>query len=65
MTTALDPSQTNESDLHWILGIKHALTAQAEAAKIWPGASLMMGGFMGVGSPHRLIDAIVPLGAIS
>ena len=26
------------------------------------GATLMIGGFMGVGSPHRLIDAIIAAG---
>ena len=36
------------------------LTAIEEAvAKIPDGASLMIGGFMGVGSPHRLIDELV------
>jgi acetate CoA/acetoacetate CoA-transferase alpha subunit len=27
------------------------------------GATLLIGGFMGVGSPHRLIDALVKRGA--
>ena len=39
--------------------MKGALTPAAAADMIPPGASLMIGGFMGVGSPERLIDAIV------
>ena len=36
----------------------------ADAAALVPdGASVMVGGFMGVGSPHRLIDALVRRGA--
>ena len=36
----------------------------AEAAELVPdGASVMIGGFMGVGSPHRTIDAFVARGA--
>ena len=42
--------------------MKQAIAAEAAAQKIWPGARLMVGGFMGVGTPHRLIDAIVALG---
>jgi acetate CoA/acetoacetate CoA-transferase alpha subunit len=39
------------------------VTAIEEAvAKIPDGASLMIGGFMGVGSPHRLIDELVRQG---
>ncbi len=35
----------------------------AEAAEMIPqGAVLLVGGFMGVGSPHRLIDALVACG---
>ena len=35
----------------------------AEAAELIPdGARLLIGGFMGVGSPHRLIDALVEAG---
>ncbi len=35
----------------------------AEAAELIPdGAVLLIGGFMGVGSPHRLIDALVARG---
>jgi acetate CoA/acetoacetate CoA-transferase alpha subunit len=35
-----------------------------EAARLVPdGASVMIGGFMAVGSPHRLIDALVARGA--
>ena len=39
--------------------MKVAITADAAAALIPDGASLLIGGFMGVGSPHRLIDALV------
>jgi acetate CoA/acetoacetate CoA-transferase alpha subunit len=42
--------------------MKGALKAEAAAAMIPEGASLMIGGFMGVGSPHRLIDALVERG---
>ncbi|MEY2780536.1 MAG: hypothetical protein RL307_240, partial [Pseudomonadota bacterium] len=42
--------------------MKQAIAVEAAAQKIWPGARLMVGGFMGVGSPHRLIDAIVAQG---
>ena len=39
--------------------MKHAIKA-AEAADMIPdGSSLLIGGFMGVGTPHRLIDALV------
>lgn len=39
--------------------MKQAIKA-AEAAELIPdGSTLLIGGFMGVGSPHRLIDAIV------
>ncbi|GAB1361318.1 3-oxoacid CoA-transferase subunit A [Rhodobacter sp.] len=43
--------------------MKPTLTAGAAAALIPDGASLMIGGFMGVGSPERLIDALVARGA--
>src|SRR6516164_801936 len=34
-----------------------------EAAEMIPnGSSLLIGGFMGVGSPHRIIDALVEAG---
>lgn len=38
--------------------MKNALKPEAAAALIKEGASVMIGGFMGVGSPHRLIDAL-------
>ncbi|CTQ59761.1 acetate CoA/acetoacetate CoA-transferase alpha subunit [Labrenzia sp. EL_208] len=42
--------------------MKQAIKA-AEAAELIPdGSTLLIGGFMGVGSPHRLIDAIVARG---
>jgi acetate CoA/acetoacetate CoA-transferase alpha subunit len=42
--------------------MKRAISPAAAAALIPDGASLMIGGFMGVGSPHRVIDAIVAAG---
>ncbi len=42
---------------------KSAIIAEAAAALIPDGASLMIGGFLGVGSPDRLIDALVSRGA--
>jgi acetate CoA/acetoacetate CoA-transferase alpha subunit len=43
--------------------MKTAIKPQAAAEKIHDGAIVHIGGFMGVGSPHRLIDAIVEKGA--
>jgi len=43
--------------------MKTAITADAAAALIPDGARLLIGGFMGTGSPHRLIDALVKRGA--
>ncbi len=43
--------------------MKSALSAEAAAALIPDGASLMIGGFMAVGSPLRLLDALVARGA--
>jgi acetate CoA/acetoacetate CoA-transferase alpha subunit len=42
--------------------MKQAIKAQAAAGMIPDGAVLMIGGFMGVGSPHRLIEARVEAG---
>ncbi|MGB3280051.1 MAG: CoA-transferase, partial [Pseudorhodobacter sp.] len=42
--------------------MKTATKPAAAAALIPDGARLLVGGFMGVGSPHRLIDAIVARG---
>lgn len=42
--------------------MKHPLSSEAAADLIPDGASLLIGGFMGVGSPERLIDAIVARG---
>ena len=39
--------------------MKKAVTVQKAVAQIAPGAVVMVGGFMGVGSPHRLIDELV------
>jgi acetate CoA/acetoacetate CoA-transferase alpha subunit len=43
--------------------MKKAHTAAQAVDGIGDGASIMIGGFMGVGSPHRLIDALVQRGA--
>ncbi|MEM9168938.1 MAG: 3-oxoacid CoA-transferase subunit A [Pseudomonadota bacterium] len=43
--------------------MKNALSADKAAALVDDGATLMIGGFMGVGSPHRMIDALVGRGA--
>lgn len=43
--------------------MKHALKAEAAAAMIFDGATVLIGGFMGVGTPNRLIDALVARGA--
>jgi acetate CoA/acetoacetate CoA-transferase alpha subunit len=42
--------------------MRTALAPEAAAALIPDGASVMVGGFMGVGSPHRLIAALVARG---
>ena len=43
--------------------MKTAISPDAAAALIPDGAVCLIGGFMGVGSPHRLIDALVRRGA--
>ena len=43
--------------------MRTAVSAAAAAALVPDGASVMIGGFMGVGSPHRMIDALVERGA--
>lgn len=43
--------------------MKGALQAEAAAALIPDGASLLIGGFMAVGTPERLIDALLTRGA--
>jgi acetate CoA/acetoacetate CoA-transferase alpha subunit len=41
----------------------HKAINPLDAAELIPdGATLMIGGFMGVGSPHRVIDALVAVG---
>jgi acetate CoA/acetoacetate CoA-transferase alpha subunit len=42
--------------------MKQAISPGDAAALIPDGAVLMIGGFMGVGSPHRIIDALVAAG---
>ncbi|EPX76327.1 CoA transferase subunit A [Salipiger mucosus] len=43
--------------------MKQALKPAAAAELVPDGAVVMIGGFMGVGSPHRIIDALVARGA--
>ena len=43
--------------------IRRAIKPQDAVARIADNASVMIGGFMGVGTPHRLIDALVAHGA--
>ncbi|MCB1486261.1 MAG: 3-oxoacid CoA-transferase subunit A [Bauldia sp.] len=43
--------------------MKQSLKTDAAAALVPDGAVVLIGGFMGVGSPHRLIDALVARGA--
>jgi acetate CoA/acetoacetate CoA-transferase alpha subunit len=42
--------------------VKTAIKRDAAAALIPEGATILVGGFMGVGSPHRIIDAILARG---
>lgn len=42
--------------------MKRAISADDAATLVTDGASVLIGGFMGVGSPHRLIDALVRRG---
>ncbi|WP_138465646.1 3-oxoacid CoA-transferase subunit A [Poseidonocella sp. HB161398] len=42
--------------------MKQAITPARAAEMIPDGASLLIGGFMGVGTPNRLIDALVAVG---
>ena len=42
---------------------RKALTADQAAALVPDGATVMIGGFLGVGSPRRVIDALVARGA--
>jgi acetate CoA/acetoacetate CoA-transferase alpha subunit len=42
--------------------MKGALRVEDAAALVPDGAVLLIGGFMGVGSPHRMIDALVACG---
>ncbi len=39
--------------------MKGALKPEAAAERIPDGSSLLIGGFMGVGTPERMIDALV------
>lgn len=43
--------------------MRTAINAARAASLVPDGASVMIGGFMGVGSPHRIIDALVARGA--
>jgi acetate CoA/acetoacetate CoA-transferase alpha subunit len=42
--------------------MKGALRVEDAAALVPDGATVLIGGFMGVGSPHRMIDALVARG---
>jgi len=42
--------------------MKKAVPVDEAAAMVAAGATVMVGGFMGVGSPHRLIDALIRQG---
>lgn len=42
--------------------MKRAIGVDEASALVTDGASVLIGGFMGVGSPHRLIDALVRRG---
>lgn len=39
--------------------MKKAVSVREAAARVAPGAVVMVGGFMGVGTPHRLIDELI------
>ena len=43
--------------------MRAAISPQRVAELVPDGASVMVGGFMGVGSPHRVIAALVALAA--
>jgi acetate CoA/acetoacetate CoA-transferase alpha subunit len=43
--------------------MRASLSTAAAAALVPDGAAVMIGGFMGVGSPHRTIAALVARGA--
>lgn len=43
--------------------MRHATSAEEIAAMIPDGSRLMIGGFMGVGTPERIVDALVARGA--
>jgi acetate CoA/acetoacetate CoA-transferase alpha subunit len=45
--------------------MQHSISPEQAAALIPDGASIMFGGFLGVGSPDRVIDALVARGARS
>ena len=42
--------------------MRSAITPAAAAELVPDGATVMVGGFMGVGSPHRVISALVARG---
>jgi acetate CoA/acetoacetate CoA-transferase alpha subunit len=46
-----------------MLGFRASVTAQQAAELVPDGARVMIGGFMGVGTPARVIDALVARGA--
>jgi acetate CoA/acetoacetate CoA-transferase alpha subunit len=56
------PNKSEKPETQGIRPMKKGVTPQQAAEMIPDGAVLMIGGFMGVGSPHRVIDALVDLG---
>jgi acetate CoA/acetoacetate CoA-transferase alpha subunit len=51
-----------DNDLESMVFVKPTEPELSLAEKIPPGASLLVGGFMGVGTPERLVAALVELG---
>ena len=45
--------------IQWNRSMKQAISAAEAAALIPDGATILYGGFMGVGTPERVIDALV------
>ena len=57
------PNETRpQGESEIIMLIKTVLSPSQAAAKIKDGMSLMVGGFMTIGSPEKIIDAIVESG---
>jgi len=43
--------------------MRRAISAEEAASLVADGASVMIGGFLGVGTPERIVDALVARGA--